>query len=268
MINPGAVPSWRGANGLYVARKLGLTSGLKLVLDAGDKDSYTSGQPWLDLSGNGYDFNRGASSSAAGDDPTFNGTAGGLTSAEYWSFDAGDQFRYDTTNETWMQNLHKAAAKLTAIFWVYPPLVAATNGLFGTNGTGSGGGIGCHFQYASTGVLTFRVANTPTNCLSASSSGVLVANKWQMATVSVDEAGGASASLFAINDATETFNGAYTSPSASNASQTLELAARGNSNVRIETGARISMVMMWESVALQAGQVRAFFNATRGRFGV
>src|SRR5688572_16443964 len=49
-----------GTNNLYQEiQGLGLTTGLQFSLDAGSADSYTSGQSWLDLSGNGQDFFRG-----------------------------------------------------------------------------------------------------------------------------------------------------------------------------------------------------------------
>ena len=100
-----------------VINALGLTGGLKLVLDAGDVSSYSSGQSWLDLSGNGYDFYLGDTSSSESSDPTFNGTPGNLSTSEYFAFDGGDYFIYDSANETWMQNIHKDNAKFTICIW-------------------------------------------------------------------------------------------------------------------------------------------------------
>jgi len=95
----------------------GLTSGLQLALDAGDTNSYSgSGQSWLDTSGNGYDFFRGITGGANSDDPTFNGTSGGISINEYWSFDGDDFFIYDSANETWMNNLHKNNAQWSWLF--------------------------------------------------------------------------------------------------------------------------------------------------------
>ena len=56
--------------------ELSLNSNLVLCLDAGDANSYTSGQKWLDRSGNGYDFFLGTTDSVQASDPTFNGTPG------------------------------------------------------------------------------------------------------------------------------------------------------------------------------------------------
>src|SRR5688572_10725967 len=107
---------------LTILNGLGLTANLKLCLDAGDNLSApAAATSWLDRSGNGYDFFRGTTSGADATDPTFNGTPGELSAAEYWSFDGGDFFRYDTTNETWMQNLHKNNALLSFFCWLYLP---------------------------------------------------------------------------------------------------------------------------------------------------
>ena len=58
----GSKPTLARMPAITMLRRLGLTNGLKLCLDAGDANSYTSGEPWLDTSGNGYDFNRGTTS--------------------------------------------------------------------------------------------------------------------------------------------------------------------------------------------------------------
>jgi len=108
----GSHPAW---NLEEIIRGLSLDTNLKLCLDAGEGDSYTSGQSWLDLAGSGYDFFLGQDGSSDSTDPTFNGVANTMTSSEYWSFDGGDYFTYDTTNETWMENLHKAGALLILV---------------------------------------------------------------------------------------------------------------------------------------------------------
>jgi hypothetical protein len=92
-----------------------LTTNLQFVLDAGDSNSYSSGQKWLDVSGNGHDFFLGENEDEATNDPTFNGTAGDLSDNEYFSFDGGDNFRYDTSNAAFMERLHKNGAKFTML---------------------------------------------------------------------------------------------------------------------------------------------------------
>jgi hypothetical protein len=265
---------WRGANALYVARKLGLTDNLQLALDAGDTGSYSgSGQSWLDLSGNGYDFFRGATSSSEASDPTFNGTAGNLSSSEFWSFDGGDEFTYDSANETWMQNLHKAGAKYAVLTWVFVPAsVGATQGVFGTNRGAQTVGTGVHLAMGSGGPGSrqyfIRSINAGRPALDFNSgSNIYSLSAWQLVGVSLDEAAGVGGS-YLVNNATFTsFTGTYGSPSSGNASQTMQIGARGNASAPFASGMEMAMFCMW-STNLTQSQVVAFFNATRARFGV
>src|SRR5690349_1915490 len=139
---------------LTVIQQLGLTTGLKLCLDAGDSASVAVGSQakWLDVAGNGYDFYRG--SSAAGDaaEPTFNGTPGNLSASEYFSSDGGDNFTYDSANESWMDNLHKDGAKFTICCWIWP-INGANNIVCGSNGGGLTSNVGHSFIADNANVL-------------------------------------------------------------------------------------------------------------------
>lgn len=260
-------PSWRGVPMIVAARRLGLASNLRLCLDAGDDASYSSGQSWLDTSGNGYDFFRGADGSATATDPTFNGTAGARSASEYFSFDGGDYFTYDTTNETWMQNLHKDNAIFTLATWWYRASTD-TSAIFGTNGGPSTTGTGFHVVHNSGSVLV-RCVNATVAALDLTLSTVTIpATTWTMLAMSVNEAAGASGSTWFCNGASETFNATYSSPSSGNASNTLQIGARGNASSPAANGARCATFMVWEGRALTLGEIQALFQATRGRFGV
>jgi len=117
-----APPSFggRGTSLINTLKNLGLTTNLRVCLDAGDLNSYDgTSQTWKDLSGGGYDFFRGTSSSSDSSDPTFNGTAGRLSSGEYLSYDGGDYFTLAQTNPAWVNTFHKAGAKFTICQWNY-----------------------------------------------------------------------------------------------------------------------------------------------------
>lgn len=258
-------PTWRGAPMIYIVRKLGLTANLRLCLDAGDDASYASGQSWLDTSGNGYDFFLGADGSATATDPTFNGAAGARSVNEYWSFDGGDYFTYDTTNETWMQNLHKDNALFSVVAWWYRASTD-TSTIMGTNG-GANVGTGFHIIHNS-GQILVRCVNATALALNITLSTVTVpATTWAMMALSVNEAAGASGSTWFCNGVSETFDATYSSPSSGSASQTLQIGARGNGNNPAASGSRCASFMMWEGRALQAGEIMSLFQATRGRFG-
>jgi hypothetical protein len=255
-----------------VISRLGLTSGLKLVLDAGDIASAASSTPdkWLDTSGNGYDFFLGAGTGADAADPTFNGTPGSLSTSEFWSSDGGDYFTYDTTNETWMQNLHKDGCLCTVAMWVWCPS-ATNNRPFGLNGGDQTVGTGAHMQLQGSGgaisnLISWRAANgTGVGNLFSSGTVAYTPDAWSFVSVSINENGGAGASFFNANGATETFNAGYTTPSAANASQTMNIGARGAGNGPFVNTARLAFIAFWEGAALTSTQVNSIYNATHSQ---
>jgi hypothetical protein len=257
---------WHLASLQEVINRQGLTSGLKLCLDAGDAASYSSGQSWLDRSGNGYDFFRGTTSGAGSTDPTFNGTPGGLSASEYWSFDNTQLFTYDSGNETWMNNLHKDNALFTLVTWCYPT-GSAVNGFWGTRG-GSSNNIGADFNCATnTGNVTLAIANgSGTTALTANPNLGAVDDQWQFFAASMDEAGGTL--TLVRNGTASTASASYSSPSASNASFTAQIGASGGGAATINNGGRMAMFAAWEGVALSNDQIQSIFVATRARFGV
>lgn len=249
------------------ARALGISTP-KLCLDAGDASSFTSGQSWLDQSGNGYDFFLGDTSSSEATDPTFNGTAGLKSPTEYFSYDGGDSFTYDSANETWMKNLHKDNALATFIAWIYVTDRTSVQGIIGNRGGNTGGNTGADFSLnVTTGRLLWRQRNgSAVQTMGPSTVGVGV-NAWHMAAVSVNEAAGAAASVFAVDGTTETFDATYTSPTASDPTFTTQIGSLGNGVNRLLSGTRMAGLLAWDT-NLSAAQIVAFFNTTRGRFGV
>lgn len=245
---------------------LGLTTNLKLCLDAGEGDSYTSGQKWLDLSGNGEDFFLGADGNATATDPTFNGVADTLSSAEFFSFDGGDYFRYDTTNPTWVNNLHKAGQSATFLAVVNPG-AGGVNSLFGTAGA-SNSDIGVSFYCnPSTGRLAMSVRNgTGTLGVDINSTAVgVTSGAFQVLALSYTEGG---SYVISRNAVTATGTITVTTPSASAATYTAEVGSQGNANTPMRSGGQMAMFAAWEGVALTAWQIEQIYNKVRRRFGV
>lgn len=258
-----------GARGdlLYYVRRLGLSTNCKLILDAGDSASYSSGQSWLDRSGNGYDFFLGTTSGAEGSDPTFNGTAGQRTASEYFSTDGGDRFRYDTTNETWMQNIHKNNAIFSIVAWVYTPNLAANSGIFG-NVQNAAAEVGFTLFLDSSERLNFAISNGAGSSLSFISTAALNISAWNMISIGLNESIGANGGLASINATQETFTSTYTSPSASSATNTTEILATGLGIIPAASGTRIGMLTAWEGRMLTASEIQTLHYATRPRYGV
>lgn len=242
----------------------GLGTNLQLCLDAGDSVSYTSGQSWLDRSGNGYDFFRGATSSATIDDPTFNGTVGKLSSNEYWSVDGGDYFTYDSTNETWMENIHKDSALYTIALVFQLGDLSASQYLMGTANNSSG--IGFALSATTAGTLTFSTVNASGGGFFTSNTS-LSANTWYCYIISVDEAAGAGGSNKILNGTASTFDATYTSPSASAASGTMKICGRPAASFSMTNLGRMAQVAAW-SRSLSQAEVLALYNCIKTRYSV
>jgi len=267
-IGPGRL-SYGQTELIHVIRRCGLTSGLKLCLDAGDAASYSSGQSWLDTSGNGYGFFRGATVGSEASDPTFNGTAGQRAATNYWSFDGGDYFRYDSANEAWMDNIHKDGAKFTFVIAFYSPSFVAGDALIATLGN-SGANTGFQFRTFATSQLILSVYSNGADLELASGELGLATNAWHLLGVSVDENAGASGGFFwaDASQAGSSFNPNYAAPSAGTATYKMEIGAFGNAVAPLSNLSRIGMVAAWEGVALTVKQLNALYRGTRGRFGV
>lgn len=270
---PGMVPVVRAPKYfINIIKGLGLAANLKLCLDARDPASYVSGQSWLDRAGGGYDFFLGADGSATATDPTFTGTAGSLSA--YWAFDGGDYFTYDTTNEAWMQNIHKDNAKWGAFFWVYLASTTGDPALAGTR-SNSNSNIGFRINVAAgTGDrLLLLISNgSGTVSMNSTTNGATTdipgTGQWFFVAVSVDEAVGAGGGFIQANLSASTFTSTYGSPSASAATYTMQLGAAGNATEPMTNGSRMAGAVMFEGVAPTQAQATDFFNATRGQFGV
>lgn len=255
---------------ITVLNRLGLTNGLKLCLDAGDSASYTSGQKWLDRSGNGYDFFLGTTSGVDASDPVFTGSAGNLSDQEYWACDTDAVFTYDAANETWMDNIHKDGAVFTILAWVYLTSYGAGSSamICGTVGN-STNQIGFQYGIAATSgqqrIQVYR-GDTTTVLQVASGGSAIGLNGWHLCALTLSENGGASAAQYVLDGVADgaAFNPAYTNPSASAASFVMQVAGDGN-NVRplgINGAARIAMVSIWEGVALSVAQIKSIYDAT------
>jgi hypothetical protein len=253
----------------------GLTTNLETALDAGDNLSYTSGQSWLDRSGNGFDFFLGADGNATATDPTFNGTAGNISSSEYFSVDGGDLFRYDTTNETWMQNLHKnnAAFTLFAVVWIGTGSTA--QGIFG-NCRGSTGNVGVEFLVNTSDQLLFQCmkGGAPAARAATANGTALTTGAWHAIAISINEATGAGGGFFwadgsyAQVSSADTFDATYTTPSSSNATFTSEIGSRGDALQPLTANSRVAAFAAWEGTALSKANLDTLFALLRSRWSL
>lgn len=262
---------------LQQVQQMGLTGGLRLILDPGDSLSYGgSGQTWTDRSGAGSHFLLGATGSTEASDPTFNGVSGGRSSAESFAFDGSNYFTLATANPTWVENLHKDNAKYAFALWVNVASVGSSQILFSTT---DGSTTGISFGLSVAGNFYQNIYNAGViSTIGGASLNVpagTVAGNWCFFGCLVDEAVGAAGAyrlfcnasyrdgVFDLVDAT------YTSPATGFASNVLHLGSSGTGNTRISAGSRMGIVAAWEGAQTPSAQgLRAFYNATRWRYGV
>ena len=261
---------------IEVLTALSLTTNLKVCLDAGDVVSYDgSAQDWTDRSGNiGSDeFQLGATDQATTDDPLFNGTAGGLSVAEYFSYDGGDHFLYPSTIETWADALHKDSAIFSVFAVVYR--VAASSSvhtLFATK-DGSAGERGFLIEISTTDKLSIFGADGSATDINVASDTAIDLDAWNAIGWSITEGGG-DASFFWDNGAynqvssSDTFDAAYTTPSASSAAGAGVIGARDGPTAQAESGERIACLAIWQGTALTKANLDAIYAQIRGRFGI
>jgi len=248
-----------------IANAVGLTPAL--ALDAGASASYPgAGQTWADISGNARDFVRGAGSSASTDDPTFNGTEGQLSASEFWSFDGGDFFTKATENDAFFNGLHKDGSLSSGFALIYAQTPASGDVVFSTQSS-TGGSAGVRVTINSSRQLFLGVGNGSGLQTLYTTTAVLNAGAWNVIGWSHDENGGAGASHLFINGALETFNGAVTSPSASNAASTAQIGTRGSGTGSFTNGVRLSVFSMFAS-ARSPSQTGDLYQMLRGRVGI
>ncbi len=253
-----------------ILTELSLTASLKLCLDAGDANSYTSGQKWLDLAGLGYDFMLGSetSSSSTGDEPTFNGTTGGLTASEYWSFDGGDFFRYDSVNEAWMNAIHQNLSTFSTSFLYYHTSSTPLIYVAGTATSGSDIGFVISMNVTTANSVSFVVMKGSGGAdVNLISTGDLNVGAWNIVTISYDEPAGGTASFININGTVTNFDGSMTSPSSANATYTMEIGARGNAADPFTNNTRLGLISMW-SAALSEANAESIRTNIAPRFGL
>lgn len=273
------MPVWTGKPSFFDTLKtLGLTSGLKLCLDAGSRRSYPgTGQSFLDLSGTGSNFYLGATSSPEASDPTFNGVPGHESSSEYFSVNGSQYFTIAGGNPSWVQNLHANNFLATFVGWIKlaaapsstdyaifgtSPMIAADIGFMYEmylNSFSSKINMSYYFNNGSSGT-SHSLSYTSTNSYSSSS--------WLFFALSYNEGGGAGASFATVQDeAPYTFNGNNANANSGTATYPLQIFAGGNGQYPTKSGSQLAKTAIWSGVALTAAQVLSIFNATKSIYG-
>lgn len=261
MLITGAFPRTQNKRFVDVLTALGLTTNLKLCLDAGDIASYPgSGTKWLDTSGGGYDFdNNGA---------TFNGTAGAQASNNYFSGDGGDYFSYDSSIESWMQDMGKEGQTVSVLIVAH---IASDDDtvFFSTRGSSSTGyGLQATYNDSNNAVsLTIRRASGIFfgDLMTGSLSGTLprtVVTGWS-GTI-----GNAAASLRHLNGTSTSQTQVSSAGVSNNPSENMKIMARGDGGDIAPNGTRMYALAIWHGTALTAANFEAIWASIRGKYGL
>lgn len=269
-VTPGV--TWRGTDALYIARKLGQTANLRLCLDPGASASYDgTSQTFFDLSGGGNDYYRGTTSGSESTDPTFNGTAGRLTSGEYFSTDGTSRLTLVSgTNPSFAEQVHKDNAVFSIAMMLKSPAPGGSyQSPIGTRGSGvSCPGFELYIDPTSHfGFIAAKASNVAVKQLTMSATVTSAA--WTFLAISLDEAVGTGGALLMRNGTIETFSSTYSSPTTDAAFNPLELlnAGGGSTFLPMKNGGALGPVWFWDK-ALKAGELRALYQAIRGRYGL
>lgn len=249
---------------MAIIRDLGLTTNLKLCLDAGDPGSYTSGQKWLDRSGNGHDFHLGADSSATSTDPAFNGTPGAQSANEYFSGDGGDYFTYDANSETWMRDFHKAGA-ITALGIVYVPS-DATVVLANTITAGATHGF-CVYYSATLNKFVFFITNSSGSTVAIASAAPDVAIPSLNFVAFSTTIGTGNAYTIFLNGTAYSGNWPSFTPSTTSAlTNPMHIGATDDLALTSVTGTRWLGQALWDDAALSDANLLAIYNRLKLRY--
>lgn len=254
--------AFRPGTMLSAIQRLGYTSGLQLCLDASDIDSYASGQTWTDV-GLDHDFYRGTTSSAQASDPTHNGTPGGQSSSEYWSFDGADQFKKTTSNSTFLNSLSKNSAVFTFAGYGWWGGTGDSLFLFATAPAASSPGIFIRLSAGST-QFGFTCYNSGGIAFNGSAGATLSTGQWYFFGLTVDE-GATTGSVVVNGTATSLGSVSYSSPSSSNPSDDATIGCVGSTFS--PSGSRQANLAMWD-VALTTTQLIALYDLTKSKFGL
>lgn len=206
--------------------------------DFGASECYDgSAQDIFDLTANNHDAWRGADNSATTNDPTFNGVSGGLSSAEYFSFDAGDFFTLKT-QPAFIQLWHKDGA--TKSFVAVAQVAGVSNAtLWGTSAVNND--VSSTLTILNTEKLRRAVGNGTSNVFRDTTAEVSIDTP-VFVGIGINENGGATASAWNIDSTLETFDDDIPAPSSSDAGSILRLGSQGTIGNPLPVNSRMYML--------------------------
>lgn len=246
-----------------------ITAGLQLWLDAGDAACYPgSGQNVLDLTASDNDFYLGATSGASGDDPTFNGAAGGKSSSEYLSFDGGDTLVLQAAHSgEFLRNIGKRSQDFSLEAWVWRGAGDVDEILFSNTDDDALGHNGLTwFLNNQSASRNMRVIYSPA-IRTMSSTAEVPTGQWCHVGVT-GELFGSVSSIFWLSGSQDSFTlGSQNTWTAGDSSAVPCLSGRSSgSGAKLQSGSRIAIFRAY-NFRMVASQFRQNWFAEKSRFG-
>lgn len=272
MLVPPATFGARGTSLINTARNLALTTGLQGCYDFRDINCYPgSGQTIKDLSGQGNDIFNGNASGDTSQDMEFVGMAGRMSTGEYFERNASTGRAYlGAAVPTWMQAVHKANGKISIAQWTKTP--SGTYGIGSVSdeiNTSTGADIppGFFFGVASgangstLGRPIFFITRADGNVDTFFQGTDTVPNtgNWMFSGCAIDAQAGTA--VLQIDGTQYSGSISYSAPAATSAGTIFALGPTG-ADIHQKAG-----FLLWDR-SIGASGLSAFFNATRGNFGV
>lgn len=263
---------------------------LVAILDAANAASWSGSGAWANIVASpadgadqtDYDFNP----AGGGNAPTFNGTVGGGSSAEYWALDGADFFGLpgiaaDMT--AFLKGLHKAGSKFTIEIWM---LWTGTES-FGIcplfdSGTSDQGGAdmsrGAMYVDLGNSVSTrghsirIKRDSGAASALSKTADAAISSGVVHMLAVSVDGTGAENSFFYKDGNydqsgGVDTWDGTFSSPGSTDPDNVARLACRGDTTQYAPSGTRLAILRVY-NINKSKAELDTTWDATRPRFGL
>lgn len=261
ILGGGAGPSLREA----VAGVTGLVN-CRLILDIADLACFPgSGETIADISGQANDFWNGIGATTA-NNMVFVGTAGDFQIGTYFRADGEADWGTMKVKPTWIDAFHKNNAQWSFYVCFYSVGSGGIQGVFG-NADSTLNSIGVVSYIDDDDDVVVSIANGSGSAARRTEIKTNVThNQWHRWGASIDEGGGASASHHIYAGTQNTFNGSYTSPSSSPASNAMEICALGDGgDLAPDTLSRFGCLAMWNT-NISITQMKAVDTIMAGRY--
>lgn len=242
----------------------GLSTSLSFCLDAGDANSYAgSGQQWSDVSGQGNHYYRGADNTATTDDPTFAGTAGGLSESDYFSFDGGDYFS-PVGSPTFDDGWSKDGGVFSVAVVFYSAASGSARALIGNAGATGHDGVLVRINTGDTISLYHDTDNSgAAGQIIKTTTATITAAKPNLVIATLDETV-PQVRIKVNRAAVETFS--TTASALTNNPAILSIGSFGAGTQKLGNGDRIYGAMAWSGRYFTSAEMDAFATLVATRF--